>query len=148
MAIGDQLDLVAINISPSSNIFPNKPQDALDLANTEERVERSYDPQADPGDITDLGAEHFEATAVEHRIRYSTRKQYDPELSPSGNSLNGITLFSPATGAAGMWRDVTAALDRVVTVVNSSERGFEVDVPVNFPAGNEARGHWRSNASI
>ncbi len=143
----DQMDISALAVNPSSAVtYPNKLQDAIDYLATQERIEKSYEADTLPGTITSVSAAGFTGGGLAS-IRYHSRKSFDPLTSPGGNPGNGITLYSPVTGAAGFWHDLTAGADFAVAPINSGENGFDVSLAA-VPAGNEVIGHWVSNASL
>jgi hypothetical protein len=72
-------------------------------------------------------------------------KTFDPDAGPGENPSNGITLFSPVTGAAGMWWDVGAGADVAVVASNTSTKGFEVALGA---ALGPVQGHFLADAAL
>lgn len=131
--------------SGSALVYPQLAQTGMEMAACQQYIEKSYDPDVTPGTVTDVGA--LAAVGGELKeVRYRSSKNFDPAGGPGANPQNGITLYSPVTGATGMWRDVTAGADVAAAVVDSGKNGFVASNAA--PAGNTVRGHWVANAAL
>lgn len=147
--VGGELRLSDVSVQPgTATQRPNQPQQAVGECTCEEQVETTYADGQDPGTVTDAGALTMNGPGPQW-IPYRQPKNFDPDNGPGDNPTNGVTFFSPTTGAAGNWRNDTAGADEPVNVVagSSNEKGFSIEAPGAAP-GDILRGHFLANGAL
>lgn len=120
---------------------------AEDESRVEQFIEKSYDGDIKPTTVTNIGAEEFIARNtnplknVIRKLNYRRTKIKIPNL---------ITLYSPNSGAAGNWYDVTSGpTDVAATPHDIGTRFANVSIPgVSVTDKDKIRGHFVIDASL
>jgi len=146
-AASQYLDIanVGLYLDPDNTGLPppwEMPDEAEELRACERYYEKSYQISANPGTAGQIAGMTYinaHATAVKYSIRFSTRKRI-PTVAMAG--------YSYVTGASGMYRDVTANVDRAVTLsAGTGETAFTADFPGTAIGSNIAL-QWVANARM
>lgn len=110
-----------------------------DLAQCQRYYEKSYDYIEFPGNTTTSGEIRGRRSGANYIAiaSYSSRKRAPPTMS----------LFSPATGAAGVWRNNTTTTDASVSELNGGERHCTMAC-TGTSDGDDISGHWVASAEL
>lgn len=110
-----------------------------DLRECERFYEKSYDLETKPGTATTSGSVTFRASGAnaDVPIQMKTRKRAAPT----------VTLYSPATGASGNWRDASAGADVSFSSGHIGEAAFEA-TSSGTTDGRAIQGHWVASARL
>ena len=105
--------------------------------------QKSYDNGIAPGSVTVFSPIRF--TAVPHIPFFNFAKKVREE---SVSSLINVTLFSPATGASGVVRNITTGADVVPSNIVLSEYGFTFDLGAGVNPNDNIELHWTVDSEI
>lgn len=145
MAAGDFVDIYQVELdAQGGGRFVWKPLSAVeDIARCERFIEKSYDIDTLPGTVTLVNSRGFMQVGASSLFQLPFRQR----KILNGFSAANITLYSPVTGAGGMFADITTAAD--VGVV-ATDTGFAAtDVASVIAADNDRlKGHWLVNGSL
>ena len=146
-AASQYLDIanVGLYLDPDNTGLPppwQMPDEAEELRACERYYEKSYITAANPGAANQIGGMIYfnaHAASVKYNVRFATRKRV---------ATVAMAGFSYITGASGMYRDVTAGVDRAVTLTSGTgETGFTADFP-GTAIGNNLALHYVANARM
>lgn len=108
-----------------------------EISECERFFEKSYNLEVDPGTVTGVGVvggrDPSTADTYIHTT-FKTRKWDTPT----------VTIYSPASGSTGVWRETVTNLDRSGTIADEGEHGF-MTIFGAFGSTN-LRGHFTADA--
>jgi hypothetical protein len=145
IAINDTVDLQEMSLSVgTSGQFIGRPlEPQIDRDRVEKFIEKSYDMDTVPGTASFVGAHACVQVSATHLegIKYRSRKVVAAPV---------ITLYNPNSGAAGTWRDTTAAADVTLAPVAADEGlgSFDVLVSAAGVDNDKMKGHYLVNGSL
>lgn len=144
---GGDLRLSNVSVQPTGTfVRPNQANSELQKSICKQQVESTYPDGQDPGGLGPFGGEISLSGGIPNSVPYEVEKIFDPTAGPGLNPDNGLTIFSPVTGAAGMVHDLTAGADVGFVLGATSTKGFTITPTA--PGGNNIIMDYVANAAI
>ena len=141
--VGDFLYIADVQLQPGSVATAYEPRPfAQELVLCQRYLEKSYQLASAPGTVEGLGNMQFVDPIAQGSlgITYQVLKRLQSCT---------MTIYSPATGASAVFRDLTSAADVAASTANRSEHGFTFECAASHGAADESLSfHWVADARL
>jgi len=133
---------VQIEAGTTASEFERLPPEVM-LSRCQRYFETSYDPGVVPGTATLAGAYRTFAWSSAQPTAGAVRFAVPKRATPT------VTIYSPATGAAGLWREEDTAADLGSPGVVAGKGAIYLTNASNtFVSGRRYQAHWAANAEL